>query len=121
MKSLRNTGIKVTEGGCWYVGSRAEKRLTKGAGGREAAQKIHHRTDAVEDTSVKRRSVAPKRVVAAVEDGGGCTQTPVRVLSRPERTLHADELNILYFVIAVRGHLREQWPAGPACHVRPYG
>lgn len=32
----------------------------------------------------------------------GCSQTPVRVLSRPERTLHTDQLNILYFVMAVR-------------------
>lgn len=33
---------------------------------------------------------------------------PVRVLSRPERTLHADELNILYFVIVVCTHLYER-------------
>lgn len=61
------------------------------------------------DTLVNRRSVAAERVVAIEEDREevDVPGAAARVLSRAERTLHADELNILYFVTALRSHLSE--------------
>lgn len=44
--------------------------------------------------------------------------SPVRVLSRPERTLHADELNILYFVIVVCTYLYEWHSRRTSCRAR---
>lgn len=60
----------------------------------------------------KRRTIRRGSVAVVEEKGKGCRQTRVRVLSRPERTLHTDELNILYFVMAVRtSRLCERWSA----------
>lgn len=90
------------------VGSRVEKRLNISVGRGSCARGTPSYRHCERDTTINLRLVPP-------EEGGrrrgrwgeriGCTQTPVRVLSRPERTLHADELNILYFVTVVLRHL----------------
>lgn len=57
------------------------------------------------------------------EASGGVNPAPVSVLSQTERTLHADELNILYFVIVALpfspdvegGHKSMVWPVNNGC------